>query len=219
MRERLAAENIAVSMIGTSVKLLDATAIDIDTLIAFARLADSIGCPWLRVFDGGESGKSIPSDVLAKTREWLTRWQEARQCHQVQAELVVETHDALASLTNTEDVLRECSPIHLLWDAHHTWRAGEAVADFFERCGHAVRHIHVKDSINRPSVRKPFTYCSPGDGEFPWKELGTALAAQRFAGCVSFEWERHWHPMLEPLPAVLPAYQRILMTWQALGTS
>ena len=60
----------------------------------------------------------------------------------------------------------------------------------------------MKDSISRPSARHPFTYVSPGDGEFPIAPLRAALAAQ-FTGAVSLEWEKLWHPYLVPLDEAL----------------
>ena len=67
----------------------------------------------------------------------------------------------------------------------------------------AVVHVHVKDSISVPSAKHPFTYVLPGDGDFPIRPLLTALEADRFAGPVSLEWEKVWHPYLPPLEHAL----------------
>jgi sugar phosphate isomerase/epimerase len=63
--------------------------------------------------------------------------------------------------------------------------------------------VHVKDSISVPSARHPFTYVLPGDGEFPMAPLLAALRADSFAGPLSLEWEKMWHPYLAPLDDAL----------------
>jgi sugar phosphate isomerase/epimerase len=39
----------------------------------------------------------------------------------------------------------------------------------------------------------------PGDGQMPLAELVALLRAQQFAGVISLEWEKLWHPYLPPL--------------------
>jgi sugar phosphate isomerase/epimerase len=63
----------------------------------------------------------------------------------------------------------------------------------------------VKDSINRPSARHPYTYVLPGDGEMPATELFDVLAQGGFNGAVSLEWEKLWHPYLPSLREALQA--------------
>ena len=67
-----------------------------------------------------------------------------------------------------------------------------------------VVHIHVKDSISKPSAKHPFSYVLPGEGEFAMAALRPVLAAE-FTGCVSLEWEKLWHPYLAPLDNALTA--------------
>ena len=69
--------------------------------------------------------------------------------------------------------------------------------------GAGVVHVHVKDSVSRPSARHPYTYVLPGDGEFPAAPLFAELRAGGFDGPVSLEWERMWHPYLPPLDEAL----------------
>ena len=64
-------------------------------------------------------------------------------------------------------------------------------------------HVHVKDSVGIPSARHPFTYVLPGDGGFPIAPVLAALRADHFAGAVSLEWEKQWHPYLPSLDEAL----------------
>jgi sugar phosphate isomerase/epimerase len=68
-----------------------------------------------------------------------------------------------------------------------------------------VVHVHVKDSIAVPSAKHPWTYVLPGAGRFPIAPLLEALRADEFAGSVSLEWERMWHPYLPSLDEALTA--------------
>ena len=92
----------------------------------------------------------------------------------------------------------------ILWDSQHTWRnGGEAPLDTWRAIKSHVVHIHVKDSMARPSGRHSFTYVLPGEGEFPMAPLLDALRTDRFAGAISLEWERLWHPYLAELDVAL----------------
>ena len=81
---------------------------------------------------------------------------------------MVETHDALCTTAALRQFLTLAPGTAILWDAHHTWRKGgeDPLATWQALKPHIV-HIHIKDSISRPSARHPFTYVPPGDGEFP----------------------------------------------------
>ena len=53
-----------------------------------------------------------------------------------------------------------------------------------------------------PSARHPFTYVLPGEGEFPTGPI-MELLGKEYAGVVSLEWEKLWHPYLPPLDEAL----------------
>lgn len=63
----------------------------------------------------------------------------------------------------------------------------------------------MKDSVSRPSARLPYNYTLPGQGEFPMPALRRVLEAGGYAGVLSLEWERMWHPALPPLDEALAA--------------
>lgn len=50
-----------------------------------------------------------------------------------------------------------------------------------------------------------------GAGEVPLEEQGELL--QDFSGWISLEWEKAWHPQIEPLEQALPTAAAWFRTW------
>lgn len=197
----LATRGTRIRAFGTSFRLIDGREADRAALLAYAPWAEAAGVPWLRVFDGGKTGDAAEIAVAVATLAW---WREERRRRGWKTELMIETHDALV----TTPVLRaffEAAPrAALLWDSHHTWRkGGEDPVDTWRTVGEHTVHVHVKDSVDRPSGRHPFTYVLPGEGEFPMASLLGALRNDGFSGAISLEWERLWHPYLAELDVAL----------------
>jgi len=104
---------------------------------------------------------------MAEIADGLGWFADQRVKNNWAVELMVETHDGFVTSEALRALIGHCPKINLLWDAHHTWRKGaEAPALTWKTvCNHAV-HIHVKDSVSRPSPNGalPYTYVLPGDG-------------------------------------------------------
>ncbi|MFP4542201.1 MAG: sugar phosphate isomerase/epimerase family protein, partial [Opitutales bacterium] len=108
-----------------------------------------------------------------------------------------------------EDLLERPCPI--LWDAHHTFhKAGEAIAETWERIRPFVRHVHFKDSVAEPNEINDYTLALPGEGRFPLAELFHLLRRDGYRGAVCLEWERKWQPWSPPLSAALEGLARTL---------
>ncbi len=194
---------VQVLALSTSLKLVRPSEADLELFLSFVPWAEAMGVPWLRVFDGGDSADDGAVASAAETVRW---WRQLRDQHGWKVDVMVETHD---SLLTHEAILRFCTEAPraaVLWDAHHTWRkSGMEPHDLWPRIAEHVVHIHVKDSVGRASDNLPYTYVLPGDGEFPMKRLTEALGRDKYAGAVSLEWERQWHPQLPPLERALQA--------------
>lgn len=191
---------IVVAAFGTSLKLVGRASDDRERFLSFVPWAEAVGVPWLRVFDGGANGASGDCIVGAETLQW---WRDERRSRGWKVDLVVETHDTLFNSERIKRFLCAAPGTRILWDAHHTWRRGgeDPVATWRAIRAH-VAHIHVKDSVSRSSGKLPYTYVLPGEGEFPMAPL-RELLRREFAGAVSLEWERRWHPALPSLDSAL----------------
>lgn len=189
-----------VVLLGSSVSLVGATPADLEQLLLYAPWAEAFGARWIRVFDGGAGGHT--GAELAEALATMAWWRTWRQQHGWKVDLAVETHDSLLTGDRIGRFARACPGVQILWDAHHTWRKGHEhpLMTWAKAAPHVV-HIHVKDSRSAASPAG-FEYVLPGTGEFPIRALLPVLRIE-FAGCVSLEWERWWHPELPPLEEAL----------------
>lgn len=199
---RMKSSPVAIVSLDTSLKLADNSASDRAAFLQFLPWAEACVVPWLRVFDGGKTADAATHRAMADTVAW---WRAERKQHGWKADIMVETHDALSTTPAIRDFLALAPGTAILWDSQHTWRnGGEAPLATWQAIKEHVVHVHVKDSITRPSAKHPFTYVLPGEGEFAMATLRPALATE-FRGCVSLEWERLWHPYLPALEEALTA--------------
>ncbi len=194
-----------VVALDASLRLVDGTPADRAGLLALAPWAESLGVHHLRVFDGGKAGAAGEFARAASTVAW---WREERRRHGWQVDLMVETHDSLFTADAVLRLVAAFPGIKILWDAHHTWKqGGEGPRETWRKIREHVVHVHIKDSVARPSDGLPYTYVPPGEGEFPAADL-LAVLRREFGGVVSLEWERYWHPAIPPLEVALAAAAR-----------
>jgi len=196
--------SLRVCAFGTSFRLIGGSPADRDELLRYLPWAEAAGVPWLRVFDGGKTGGA---DEIAQGAETLATWREDKQKNGWQADWMVETHDALVTSPRLHAFFAAAPGARLLWDSHHTWKKGGEDPELTWQtvAAHTV-HIHVKDSVSRPSSDgADYTYVLPGEGEFPMPRLRQLLESSRYAGHLSLEWERLWHPYMPPLDSALAA--------------
>ncbi len=197
---------VTVAAVGTSLRLIGATAETRDAFIAYVPWAIALGAPYLRVFDGGRTADDAELDDAAATLRW---WTELKRANDWPIDIMVETHDAFAVPDQLQGFLDRHPGCSILWDAHHTWRTGgEDPVRTWQRVRDAAVHLHVKDSVPRPAGDGPSacTYVALGEGGFPFDTLLDVLDTDGFVGPVSLEWERFWHPELPPLDDVLPGF-------------
>ena len=194
---------------GSSFKLVNNDENSRADLLAFCEWADSWGARYVRTFGGGTWGHALTEADYDRAVRTIAWWRQKKKERGWKIELLLETHDAFsASAPCCNLFARLRHPIGLIWDSHHTWRlGGESARESWSQLSRWIRHVHVKDSIAKPSARHPFTYVLPGDGETPLGEIIEILREHQFADMVSLEWERLWHPYLPPLREALTRLQ------------
>jgi sugar phosphate isomerase/epimerase len=205
----LAEDEIDFRVAGSSFKLVGNDDKSRAELLRFCHWANSWGARYVRTFGGGIWGQALTEADYGQAAEAVAWWQWEKKRRHWRVELLLETHDAFsASEPCCKLLARLDKPIGIIWDSHHTWRlGGESPRESWSQLSEWIRHVHVKDSIAKPSARHPYTYVLPGDGEMPLRETVEVLRKHHFAGMVSLEWERLWHPYLPPLRAALQRLQ------------
>lgn len=197
---------VAVCAFNTSLRLVGATSDAKEAFLRYLPWAEAAGIRSLRVFDGGATGDAGEVAEALSTVDW---WRETARREGFTADIAVETHDFLVYPEALDRFLEAAPDCALIWDTHHTWRkGGQAPAESWKQLRHNTRHLHVKDSVLKPSEKLPYSYVPPGTGEFPMQDLLSMLAADRYAGVMSLEWERLWHPQLPPLDLALKEARR-----------
>jgi sugar phosphate isomerase/epimerase len=200
-----AQERLHFRVAGSSFKLVGNDEKSRDEMVTFSKWADSWGAAYVRAFGGGTWGKPLTDADYNQAAHTVAWWYREKQRHGWRTGLLLETHDAFSASGPCHHLMaRLTEPIGIIWDTHHTWRlGGETPRESWSQLSAWIRHVHVKDSIAKPSGRHPFTYVLPGEGEMPLGEVVEVLNENQFAGAVSLEWERLWHPYLPPLREAL----------------
>ena len=195
---------VEIRVLDTSARLFSGDAKAWAEVAAMAPFADACGARWMRVFDGELDAGSW---LLAEQR-WR-EWQALRAQAGWKVDVLIETHWGLCGPLEARLFRDKLPAAGVVWDMHHTWRAGGEMADTWDVLGAVVKHVHLKDSVLRcksPQAVPESSYCLPGRGDFPWAEAGALLRSSGYAGGVCLEWERFWHPTLPPLTEALPAF-------------
>ena len=209
-REICKQNHVQLAAAGSSFKLVSADPAERAALAEFCSWASTLGIPYVRTFGGGKWGTPLTTDDYQQAVRNVEWWLAEKSARGWNLELLLETHDAFAA---SEPCLRLnellAAPLNLIWDSHHTWRyGGEPPADTWQRIGKFVRHVHFKDSVDRPSARHPYTYVLCGEGQMPLAETMHLLRAHKFTGAVSLEWEKLWHPYMPPLSVALEGLRK-----------
>ena len=216
LREVPAAQGIEVACLDTSCRVTqgspEARAAVIEAGQRMIDLAAELNAPFIRVF-GGELPEGTPrSGILQPTAEVLHTL--GTYSAERGVTVTLETHD---SWTRSEAVLALIQAVALpsvkvLWDAHHTYRAGEAPAQSLALLGDAIAYVHLKDSYLDKDTPGAWTYCLINEGDMPLREICSLLKGSGYDGYLSLEWEKKWHPEIaEPelaLPQAIPWLRR-----------
>ncbi|TWU46126.1 Inosose dehydratase [Rubripirellula tenax] len=197
----------SVIALNSGFKLIGADDDAREELSAFARWADLLEIPLIRIFGGGSMSEPLSKDDLATAVENLRWWKQQREENQWKTHVALETHDGFSSsqrCLQLQDAFG--GHVDVIWDTHHTWKMGdESALQTWEKMSSMIQHVHIKDSVSIPSARHPYTYVLPGRGEFPAGDVYSVLRDNNYSGIISLEWERKWHPYLPDLGTALTA--------------
>lgn len=101
-----------------------------------------------------------------------------------------------------------CDNAGVLWDIHHPYRYfGEAPETTVGNLGSLIRHVHVKDSVNKDGLLQ---YRMMGYGDVPVLDAVRALHSKGYDGMISLEWLKRWNPDLQEPGIVFAHYKNYM---------
>jgi fatty-acyl-CoA synthase len=134
------------------------------------------------------------------------------RARQAQVKIGVETHDEFASARSVAKALT-FAPSEItgaVWDMWHTTRAGELPHECMQHLGGRIINVHLKDARR---TADGWQLVLLGEGDIPVQEGLRALSAGGYAGYISVEWEKKWHPEIAEPEVAFPQYMRVLRSY------
>jgi sugar phosphate isomerase/epimerase len=179
----------------------------VDDLKQHLDLAADLGARYVRVF----FGELIPNTDLTTSYPSVAACIDAAAKHarQVGVGLAIEPHDDFMQFDTVLPILnRACNPeVGVLWDVANNFAVGDDLGEAFKRLSTRIFYVHVKDGFGFWPDWQPTRI---GEGQVPWLWALSKLLGNGYDGPFSVEWERAWHPELDPPEIALPhAYQTV----------
>ena len=180
---------------------------NVDALKRSADLAADLDAQYVRAFIGEVDA---PADLPA-LYDRIAHCLEAAAQHagSVGVTIAVEPHDDFVRSSAVAPILERLShpALGVIWDIGNAFSAGEQPEEGFQLLGKRLTYVQVKDGVGRgPTWR----LTRLGEGEVPLGRAFGLLQADGYGGAFSVEWERAWHPELDPPEIALPAALRTL---------
>ena len=219
VRAEIEAAGFVVTGIASYVKV--ASAVDDDmvpgALVAALDFAADLGAPAVRVFPGAPAERG-PYDLVPQLLEPREQADEravrrlnavAEYAGEREVLVALETHDSHPTGAHVAAILGQVDgPVGAVWDLMHPWRVGEPLQDSWAALspwlGAGLGSVQVKDA-RLPDNATPLPV---GEGTLPTDEFAQLLIEQGYAGPVTLEWERAWHPEAAPLDVACASARR-----------
>lgn len=244
-RDELSAAGFRVCGLASSVRFDYATDEELQAQIGIGEryidLARGLDAEFVRVFgdvlppaSDGPGRERVMGQIVAG----LSRLGSYAAERHVQ--VLIETHGDFADTARLAQVLERVGNPYVgaVWDTHHPWRFfGEELAESQARLDPWIRHTHWKDSASQSrksqsaelddaeekarqlmSGHRGADYVLLGRGEFPAAECLRLLRAMNYQGWYSLEWEKAWHPEIEPPDVALPQFAESMRRLWAEGS-
>jgi sugar phosphate isomerase/epimerase len=181
LRERMADSNVtalAVTGYGPDV-------------IAEVELAADLGAPFVRAFLTEPVDGSIAALAASVDR-----------AHALGVVVAVEPHDDFVRADRVGPILNAVDrpDLGVVWDPANAWAAGDTPEHGLATLGARIRYVQLKDGVGHG---ESWQLTRLGEGEVPLERAVEGLAARGPLPPLSLEWERAWHPELDPAEVAL----------------
>jgi sugar phosphate isomerase/epimerase len=214
VKRTLDAAGLPVVAVDSSIRLTDPE--PGPDLRAFLELASEWEAPLVRVF-GGALSEHQPARQDGLTAAAKVLEAAASIAQRVGVGIGVETHDSFSASATVAELLSmvDSPAVGAVWDSHHPHRMGERPDEVYRNIGERLLLAQIKDARRAPERADGWQLVLLGQGEVPVRDMLALLGSGGYPGWVSVEWEKRWHPEIEPPEVALPQHIKLLRTWEA----
>ncbi|SIR31700.1 sugar phosphate isomerase/epimerase family protein [Halanaerobium kushneri] len=169
-------------------------------------LAADVGAEYIRTFGPAPDNTFSLQKVIGWIRESFLEIDD--YAAEKGVKVLLESHDDLCLGKDLIKIfegagLKSCG---VLWDAAHSVRAGEKIAETVSYLKDYIYHVHLKDWIKLADGED--YYVLLGAGELKVNKLLNCLQDINYKGYLSLEWEKMWHPEIEESEISIIQYSR-----------
>jgi sugar phosphate isomerase/epimerase len=177
-------------------------------------IAEAAGASYVRTFAGQIPAGSDPAAMATKVADAIRPIAAEAAARGVRIGL--EIHDDWCSGPQVMSLVRQIANpkgFGIVYDILNAYDAGrEPWQATYAAIKDSICYCHVKDGYRGPDGK--VRYVMIGAGDLPLREILGRLKADRFEGFLSFEWEKKWHPEIEPPERSFPHYaHKIRALW------
>jgi sugar phosphate isomerase/epimerase len=183
---------------------------------ATVEMAARIGCPVVRAFAGKNPPMAGPEHAAARAA-WIDAMRDlGRFAAPHGVAFAIETHDGtlVPSLKEAVHLAEDIAlpNVGLLVDYANAYPFGPHGRAAVALVAPYVKHVHMKDILTDHGGAHQFV--DFGQGNIDWPEVLDALDEVGFAGFVSDEYEKCWHPELPPAEVAMKQHVTWLRAWR-----
>lgn len=174
---------------------------NVEALNQASQMAAEIGATYVRAFLGTVLASTQPEALHQPIAECLI--QAADYAHRLGVTIAVEPHDTFVRSASVMPILDKAvhPALKVIWDVGNTFGAGEDAFEGYELLNKRLAYVQVKDGTGRG---EQWQLGNVGAGQVPLYQIFELLIASGYSGAFSVEWERAWHPELDPAEIALP---------------
>lgn len=187
---------------------------NVTQLLKYIELAAEMEVPMVRTFGGGipNKGHTSAEDDVNYVAESLNA--VSSRAEELGVEVLLETHDEFSHSSHVRDALKQVSSnsVGAIWDTHHPYRMNESVEETYSNLHDRLRHVHLKDAKRKGDGWELVVF---GEGEVPVRQIVEKLISSGYNRYLCVEWEKKWHPEIEPAATALPKHLDILRGYLA----
>lgn len=190
----------------------------VDALGRALEAAAALGAPLVRIFGFHQTGP-VTDDVYPLAAERLARPIELAQAAGTPLALETCPHTYFGHGARAARLAAQIdSPwLRVLWDPAGATRAGDPdVLGAYPLIRPYLAHVHARDIRVDPSLPNGRAYCPIGEGQAPWREILSRLAADGYGGAVCLE-PHFTAPDGRKEPAARASYAALQRTLSSIG--